>query len=385
LKLSQKPSLPNFSSGPCAKRPGWSPAVLEHALLGRSHRSQEGRERLRAVIERTKSVLRLPPGYEVALVPGSDTGAFELAMWNLLGSRGVDVFAWDVFGRIWLKDALDELKLKDVRTFDADWGELPDLRRADFSRDVIFTWNGTTSGVKIPDADWIAKDRAGLVFADATSAIFAEDIDYSKVDVLTYSWQKVLGGEAAHGMLILSPRAMRRLQDYQPPWPIPKVFRLKSNGAIAADIFQGVTINTPSMLCVEDYLDALSWIESIGGLTQSIARARANASVVYGWLQTSRWAAPLARDPATCSNTSVCLRFSDPDLLRADIEARQRVARAMADLLAAEGVAYDIASYRGVTPGLRLWTGTTIERSDLEALMPWLDWAFDTVTSKVSP
>ncbi len=269
---SDRPANRQFSSGPCSKRPGWTPAALADAYVGRSHRSPEGKARLKAVIEKTKEILSLPPGYEVAIVAGSDTGAFEMAMWNLLGARGVDVFAWEIFGRIWLKDALEHLKLADLRTFEADWGQLPDLSQTDFSRDVIFTWNGTTSGVRVPDANWIPANRQGLTFCDATSAIFAQDIDLSKIDVLSFSWQKVLGGEAAHGMLILSPRAFERLETHQPSWPIPKILRLKGPNGILHDAFEGVTINTPSMLCVEDYADALRWVENIGGQRALIAR-----------------------------------------------------------------------------------------------------------------
>jgi phosphoserine aminotransferase len=377
VKPAAKPKRPQFSSGPCAKRPGWSPDVLRGALLGRSHRSAAGRARLLDAITRTRDLLRLPDGYQVAIVPGSDTGAFEMALWNLIGPRGADVFAWDVFGRIWLKDILDELRLKDVRTFTADWGRLPDLGQADFSRDVIFTWNGTTTGVTVPNADWIDRDRQGLVFVDATSAIFAEPIDLSKIDVLTFSWQKVLGGEAAHGMLVLSPQALERLAAYTPPWPIPKVFRLKADGEILGDVFKGVTINTPSMLCVEDYLDALAWMTSTGGLDGAIARARTNSSIIYRWIEASRWARPLARDPATRSHTSVCLTISDATGLGGNTQAAEAIVGQMAAMLAAEGVAFDIASYRGMPPGLRIWTGATVDADDITALLPWLDWAFE--------
>ena len=382
-KPKTKPALPTFASGPCAKRPGWTPAVLNGALLGRSHRSVEGRAKLKQVIDKTREALHLPDGYEIAIVPGSDTGAFECAMWNLLGPHGVDVFAWEVFGRIWLRDAVDELNLTDVRTFDADWGYLPDLAEADFSRDVLFTWNGTTTGVCVPNADWIPDDRSGLTFCDATSAIFAQDIDIRKIDVLTFSWQKVLGGEAAHGMLILSPRAMYRLESFHPTWPIPKVLRLKSaSGEVLHDVFEGVTINTPSMLCVEDYLDALAWMKSIGGQKAMWARADANAAVVYDWIAKTAWVEPLAVNAKTRSNTSVCIRLNDADQVRRGPDAATAFVKAMTDLLAAEGVAYDITAYRGVTPGLRIWTGATVERQDLADLMPWLDWAFGEVKSR---
>ncbi len=375
-KPKTKPKTPFFSSGPCAKRPGWHPDVLAHALVGRSHRSAEGRERLKLAVTKTRDILRLPPGYEVAIVPGSDTGAFELAMWNLLGARGVDVLAWDVFGRNWLRDATSELKLTDLRTFEAEAGHLPDLGKVDFSRDVLFTWNGTTTGVRVPNADWIADDREGLVFCDATSALFAEEIDLLKIDVLTYSWQKALGGEGAHGMLIVSPRALDRLASYRPPWPVPKLFRLTNNDGILRDVFEGVTLNTPSMLCVEDYLDALQWAESIGGLDATIARARANSSALYGWISRTAWIAPLAVDEATRSHTSVAMRFTEPALMNATEAVRLDVMRGMVGLLEAEGAAFDIAAYRGMPAGLRIWCGTTVETEDIVALLPWLEWAY---------
>ena len=377
-----KPACPNFSSGPCAKRPGWSPEVLIPALTGRSHRSDAGLARLKLAIDKTRDILALPPGYEIAILSGSDTGAFEGALWNMLGARGVDVFAWDAFGRIWLRDALHELKLADLRTFDAPWGHLPDLAQADFTRDVIFTWNGTTSGVRVPDAKWIADNRQGLTFVDATSALFAENIDFSKVDVLSFSWQKGLGGEAAHGMLILSPRAIQRLESYRPAWPVPKLFRMTNADGVLPGLFEGVTINTPSMLCVEDYLDALQWVERTGGQQEAIARSHANAKVIYDWMAHSSWAAPLAVDPATRSNTSVCLRLADAGVLARGNAAALHFTGEMAALLEAEGVAYDIASYRGVTPGLRVWTGATIEARDLERLLPWLDWAFSEIKAR---
>ncbi|MEQ1717366.1 MAG: phosphoserine transaminase [Hyphomicrobium sp.] len=381
-KPAQKPINPRFSSGPCAKRPGWTPQALSGALTGRSHRSAEGRVRLANVIHRTKDMLRLPKGYEVAIVPASDTGAFEMAMWNLLGPRGVDVFAWEIFGRIWLKDAVEQLAIKDLRIFEAGWGHLPDMAKADFSRDVLFTWNGTTTGVAVPNADWISATREGLTFCDATSAVFAQPIDFSKIDVLTYSWQKVLGGEAAHGMLILSPRALSRLETYAPPWPMPKIFRLKDQGKILHDVFEGVTINTPSMLCVEDYADALSWAESLGGLDGLIARAQENAGVIYRFAAGTDWLEPLAADPKTRSNTSVCLRLIDPALVRQSDGAREAFIGDMAALLEHEGVAYDIAAYRGVPPGLRIWTGATVETSDLEILTHWLNWAHREVKAR---
>lgn len=376
LKPKTKPERPFFSSGPCAKRPGWRPNALSNALVGRSHRSADGRARLKLAITRTHELLQLPAGYEVAIVPGSDTGAFEMAMWNLLGQRGVDVLAWDVFGRNWLRDATTELKLADLRTFEAEPGHLPDLGQVDFSRDVLFTWNGTTTGVRVPDANWIASDRDGLVMCDATSALLAEEIDFRKIDVLTYSWQKVLGGEGAHGMLILSPRALQRLETHRPPWPVPKLFRLWNADGILRDVFEGVTLNTPSMLCVEDYLDALAWAIEIGGMDATIARAKANAAMLYDWIGRTDWIAPLAVDPRTRSHTSVTMRFAEPQLATAPDSVRADVMRTMVGLLEAEGAAFDIAAYRGMPAGLRIWCGATVETGDIAALLPWLDWAY---------
>lgn len=373
LRPQLRPARPSFSSGPCAKRPGWTTDVLASALVGRSHRCVEGRARLKRAVDETRALLALPPGYEIAIVPGSDTGAFEMALWNLLGSRGVDVFAWDVFGRIWVEDCAKQLKPSDVRTFTAEPGELPDLRQADFDRDVVFTWNGTTTGVSVPDAMWIATDRRGLTICDATSAVFAATIDLTKIDCLTFSWQKVLGGEAAHGMIVLSPRAIERLRTVHPPWPMPKILRLTNNGVIPDGLFDGVTINTPSMLCVEDYLDALAWARSVGGLAGLQSRAGANADLIYDWLVTSTWARALARDPATRSVTSVCLAFADERLV--DDVGNQRM-RAMTAVLEAEAVAFDIAAYRGMPSGFRIWTGATVDAEDIRRLMPWLDWAF---------
>jgi phosphoserine aminotransferase len=377
-----RPANPNFSCGPCAKRPGWKVDALASALVGRSHRSVEGKARLRLAIDKTKSVLRLPEGFEVAIVPGSDTGAFELAMWNLLGTRGVDALAWESFGKIWLADLVQELKMADARTFEADFGHLPDLSKIDFSRDVLFTANGTTSGVRPPNTDWIPADREGLTFVDATSAIFAQPIDWAKSDVVTYSWQKVLGGEAAHGMLILSPRAVQRLESVTPPWPLPKLFRIKKGGSLDRNIFIGETINTPSMLCVEDYIDALSWAERIGGLPALFARADANARVLYNWIDRSSWVSCLAADPATRSNTSICMQFSDPELVALPLAAQNTFAAKVVALLEAEQVAYDISAYRDAPPGLRIWAGATVETSDLLALTRWLDWAFLTIKAQ---
>lgn len=379
-KPKQTPRNPRFSSGPCAKRPGWTPQALSGAFTGRSHRAKEGKARLADVIARTKDILRLPGGYEAAIVPASDTGAFEMAMWNLLGARGTDIFSWEIFGRIWLKDAMEALRLKDLRTFDADWGRLPDLSLYDKMRDCVFTWNGTTTGVRVPDANWISADREGLTLCDATSAVFAQHIDFSRIDVLTYSWQKVLGGEGAHGMLILSPRAFERLATYDPPWPMPKIFRLKDKGKLLADVFDGVTINTPSMLCVEDYADALRWAEGLGGLDALIARADANAAVIYNWAGGIDWLEPLAADPRTRSNTSVCLRLCDPEVTGA--EACEDFIAQLCKLLEAEGAAFDIAAYRGVPAGLRIWTGATVEAEDLACLTGWLDWAYAEIKSR---
>lgn len=383
IKPSRKPANPRFSCGPCAKRPGWTPQALAGGLAGRSHRSREGKARLADVLQQTAEILRLPDGYKVAIVPASDTGAFEMAMWNLLGQRGTDVFCWEVFGRIWLKDALSALRLENLRTFDADWGHLPDLSQADFSRDVIFTWNGTTSGVRVPDAHWIDGARTGLTLCDATSAVFAQEIDFSKIDVLTYSWQKVLGGEAAHGMLIMSPRAFERLAAYTPPWPLPKIFRLKEKGDVLYDVFDGVTINTPSMLCVEDYADALRWAASIGGLDALIARANKNAAIIYDWAEHSGWLTPLAVDAKTRSNTSVCLRLTDPAIVAQGPTASEAFISRITRLLENEHAAFDIAAYRGVPAGLRIWAGATVEAADLECLTEWLDWARAHVMSEI--
>jgi phosphoserine aminotransferase len=373
---ARRPANPNFSSGPCTKHPGWSTRSLDSALLGRSHRAKDGKARLKRAIEQTRSLLGVPADYLIAIMPGSDTGAFEAALWSMLGARPVDALAWESFGKIWITDIVKELRLADARVMEADFGRLPDLGAVDFSRDVVFTANGTTSGVRVPGYDWVAADRQGLTFVDATSAIFAQPIDWAKVDVLTYSWQKVLGGEAAHGILILSPRAVARVDAYTPPWPLPKLFRLKKGGKLDAAIFEGDTINTPSMLCVEDYLDALAWAESVGGLSGLMARADANAKVLFDWIARTPWVANLAVDPATWSNTSVCLKVTDPDVCALGPEAQAAFAKELAARLEAEGVAKDIGAYRDAPPGLRIWTGATVDRADLEALTPWLDWAF---------
>jgi phosphoserine aminotransferase len=382
-KPSVRPANPRFSSGPCAKRPGWTPAVLGDALLGRSHRSPEGKARLKLALDKTRALLRLPPEYLIGIMPASDTGAFELAMWSLLGARGVDVLVWESFSAGWATDVTKHLKLKDVRVLDAPYGELPDLAKVDFGSDVVFAWNGTTSGVRVPDAEWIPADRSGLTLVDATSAVFAQAIDWAKTDVVTFSWQKVLGGEAAHGMLILSPRAVERLESYVPPWPLPKLFRLTKGGKLDASIFDGQTINTPSMLCVADYLDALGWAENVGGLDGLFARADANARVIFDWIERTPWVANLATDPATRSNTSVCLSIVDPAVIALPAEQQERIAKTMAAMLDKEDVAKDIGSYRDAPPGLRIWTGATVEAADLAALTPWLDWAFAEAVSAV--
>ncbi len=373
---ARRPANPNFSCGPCTKHPGWSTRSLDGALLGRSHRAKDGKARLKRAIELTRSLLAVPDDYLIAIMPGSDTGAFEAALWSMIGARPVDALAWESFGKIWITDIIKQLRIADARVMEADFGRLPDLDAVDFSRDVVFTANGTTSGVRVPGYDWIAADRQGLTFVDATSAIFAQPVDWTKIDVLTYSWQKVLGGEAAHGMLILSPRAVARIDAYTPPWPLPKLFRLKKGGKLDAAIFDGDTINTPSMLCVEDYLDALGWAESVGGLSGLMARADANAKVLFDWIARTPWVANLAVDPATWSNTSVCLKVTDPDISALGREAEAAFAKELAFRLEAEGVARDIGAYRDAPPGLRIWTGATVDRSDLEALTPWLDWAF---------
>ena len=375
----RRPERPFFSSGPCAKRPGWNLNALGDAALGRSHRSPLGKARLKSAIDRTAALLDLPEDYHVGIVPASDTGAFEMAMWSMLGARGVDIVGWESFGKGWVTDVVKQLRLDDPRVFEADYGELPDLASWDPSRDAVFTWNGTTSGVRVPDGDWIPADRQGLTLCDATSAVFAQALPWEKLDVVTYSWQKVLGGEAAHGMLILSPRAVERLESYTPTWPMPKIFRLTKNGKLNAGIFAGSTINTPSMLCVEDYLDALSWAEGLGGLDALHARADRNAAVVAEWVKRTPWIDFLASDPATRSNTSVCLKIVDPAVLALDADEQPKIPKALAAKLDAEGVAHDLGSYRDAPPGLRIWCGATVEAADVEALLPWIEWAWDAV------
>ena len=371
----RRPDNPNFSSGPCAKRPGWSLQALADAPLGRSHRAAGAKARIADVIDLSRRILGLPEGWRLGVVPGSDTGAIEMAMWSLLGARGVDVLAFESFSEAWATDVVKQLKLPDARVLNAPYGQLPDLAAIDPARDVVLAWNGTTSGVRFTDADWIAGDREGLVLCDATSAAFAMELPYDKLDVVTWSWQKVLGGEAAHGMLALSPRAVARLETYKPAWPLPKVFRLTSGGKLAEGIFRGETINTPSMLCVEDALDGLRWAEDIGGLSALIRRSEANLAAIADWVETSPWAAFLAEDPATRSCTSICLRIAAPWFGGLPDEAKAKAAKRLAALLEREGVAYDIAAYRDAPPGLRIWGGATVETADIAALLPWLDWA----------
>jgi phosphoserine aminotransferase len=379
-----RPANPNFSSGPCAKRPGWSLQALEDAALGRSHRAKIGKAKLKRAIDLTREVLEVPADYRIGIVPASDTGAVEMAMWSLLGARPVDMLAWESFGEGWVTDVAKQLKLKDARILKAPYGELPDLSQVDPDHDVVFTWNGTTSGVRVPNADWIAADRKGLAICDATSAAFAQRLDWPKLDVVTFSWQKVLGGEAAHGMLILSPRAVERLESYSPAWPLPKIFRMTKGGKINEGIFQGETINTPSMLCVEDYLDALLWAQSIGGLQVLLDRADRNLAVLADWVAQTSWVDFLARDPASRSNTSVCLSIVDPAVTSRSAEDQAAAAKSLASLLEKEGVAYDIGAYRDAPPGLRIWAGSTVEATDIAALVPWLDWAFRQVKDGLS-
>jgi phosphoserine aminotransferase len=375
-KPAQRPANPNFSSGPCAKRPGWSLDALSDAPLGRSHRAKVGKDKLKQAIDLTREILQVPADYRIGIVPASDTGAVEMALWSLLGERGVDMVAWESFGSGWVTDVIKQLKLSDTRIIEAAYGDLPDLSSVDFDRDVVFTWNGTTSGVRVPDGDFIPADRKGLTICDATSAAFAQRLDFDKLDVVTFSWQKVLGGEGAHGMLILSPRAVERLLTYKPAWPLPKIFRLTSGGKLIEGIFSGETINTPSMLCVEDYLDALTWAKSIGGLDGLVGRADRNFAVLDAFIERTPWIANLSRVPATRSNTSVCLTIVDPDITALGTEAQANFAKSLVAVLEKEGVAYDIGAYRDAPSGLRIWAGATVEAADLEALTLWLEWAF---------
>jgi len=372
----RRPANPNFSSGPCAKRPGWSLEALKGAALGRSHRAKIGKQKLKQAIDLTREVLEVPADYLIGIVPASDTGAVEMALWSLLGERGVDVLAWESFGLGWVTDVVKQLKLPDVRTIKADYGKLPDLSTVDSDRDVIFTWNGTTSGVRVPNADWIKADRKGLTICDATSAAFAQELDFAKLDVVTFSWQKALGGEAAHGMLILSPRAVARLTSYTPAWPLPKIFRMTKGGKLIDGIFVGETINTPSMLCVEDYLDALNWAKSLGGLKALVGRANANFKVLADWAAKTPWIDFYGEDSKARSNTSVTLKVVDPDIAKLDLAGQDAFVRAVASRLDKEGVAHDIAFHRDATPHFRIWAGATIEAADLAVLTEWLEWGY---------
>ena len=382
MKPGKRPENPRFSSGPCAKRPGWQLSALENACLGRSHRSAEGKARLAEVIERSKSLLALPEDYLVGIIGGSDTAAMEMAMWNLLGERGVDVFAWESFSQGWASEIRDQLRLEDTRVFEADYGELPDLSQADPARDVVFTWNGTTSGVRVPDGDWLSGDRKGLSICDATSAVFAMELPWDKLDVATWSWQKVLGGEAQHGIIVLGPRAVERLESHQPARPLPKLFRLTKNGKLISGIFEGSTINTPSLLCVEDALDGLRWVESIGGVTELTARSERNLEAVSAWVDRSEWVDFLAADPTTRSSTSICLKIVDPWFTSRSLEEQTTIEKNIVAMLSEEGAALDVGSYVAAPPGLRIWGGGTVETDDIEALFPWLDWAFEAAREK---
>src|SRR5690349_4142374 len=371
-----RPTIPHFSSGPCAKRPGWSLQALTDAALGRSHRAKLGKGKLKRAIDLTREILQVPGNYRIAIVPASDTGAVEMVLWSMLGARPVTMLAWESFGEGWVTDVTKELKLANVTVLKAPYGELPDLAKVDWSSDVVFTWNGTTSGVRVPNGDWIAADRQGLSICDATSAAFAQRLDWAKLDVATFSWQKALGGEAAHGMLILSPRAVARLESYKPPWPLPKIFRMTKGGKLNEGIFEGETINTPSMLCVEDYLDALNWAKSVGGLKGLIARADANAKVLADWKAKTPWIDFLASDPAIRSNTSVCMKVIDPAITALTADAQVEFAKKLVALVEKEGAGYDFAHYRDAPAGLRIWCGATVEASDVALLTRWIDWAF---------
>jgi phosphoserine aminotransferase len=375
-KPASRPNVPHFSSGPCAKRPGWNPQNLKDAALGRSHRAKIGKAKLKLTIELTREVLEVPATYRIGIVPASDTGAVEMALWSLLGARPVTTIAWESFGEGWVSDVAKELKLKDVTVLRAPYGELPDLAKADPGSDIVFTWNGTTSGVRVANADWIAADRTGLTICDATSAAFAQPLEWDKLDVVTFSWQKALGGEAAHGMLVLSPRAVERLETYKPAWPLPKIFRMTKGGKLNEGIFEGETINTPSMLCVEDYLDALHWAKSVGGLKALISRADANTKVLADWKARTPWIDFLAGDPAIRSNTSVCLKVVDPAITSLTPDAQADFAKKLVALVEKEGAGYDFAHYRDAPAGLRIWCGATVEAKDVALLTQWIDWAF---------
>jgi phosphoserine aminotransferase len=387
-KPAMRPARPEFSSGPCAKRPGWNPQNLQNAVLGRSHRSKLGKARLKEAIDRTREVLEVPEDFLIGIVAGSDTGAVEMALWSMLGPKPVQLLAFESFGKDWVTDVVKQLKVP-AEVLDAPYGELPDLTKVNPDADLVFTWNGTTSGVRVPNADFISADRTGVTICDATSAAFAQDLDWSKLDVVTFSWQKALGGEAAHGVLILSPRAVARLESYTPAWPMPKLFRMTKGGKVNLEIFEGATINTPSMLCVEDAIDALKWAESIGGLAEMRRRADANLGVLADWVAKTSWVEFLAQDPAapsntsTRSNTSVCLKVVDPAVTGLSEAAQADFAKKLASLLEKEGVALDIGGYRDAPPGLRIWCGATVETSDVDALTPWLDWAFATIAAEL--
>jgi phosphoserine aminotransferase len=383
-KPGLRPANPNFSSGPCTKRPGWTSGVLTNALLGRSHRSKEGVERITEVCDMSRRLLNLPSNYHLGLVGGSDTGAIEMALWTMLGARGVDVLAWESFGGQWVTDVIKQMKLPDARTMEAAYGELPDLSCVNFDNDVVFTWNGTTSGVCVPNGDWIADDRAGLTICDATSAVFAMDIPWHKIDVATYSWQKALGGESQHGVLILSPRAVERLETYTPPWPVPKLFRIVNSGKFPAIFDQGGTMNTPSLLAIEDVRDAMTWAESLGGLPAMIARSQSSFFAIDAWVKETNWVDFIAADPAIRSTTSICLKITAPWFAALSDDGQAWAAKAIVALLEDEGVAYDVGAYRLAPPGLRIWGGSTVEPSDIQALLPWLDWAHATIRADVA-
>jgi phosphoserine aminotransferase len=375
-KPGVRPAIPHFSSGPCAKRPGWSLQALKDAVLGRSHRSKPGKAKLKRAIDLTREVLEVPADYRIGIVPASDTGAVELALWSMLGARPVTMLAWESFGEGWINDVEKQLKLNDVTVLKVPYGELPDLSKVNFDHDVVFTWNGTTSGVRVPNGDWIAAGRKGLTICDATSAAFAQNLDFAKLDVVTFSWQKALGGEGAHGMLILSPRAVERLETYKPAWPLPKIFRITKGGKIMEGVFAGETLNTPSMLCVEDYIDTLQWAKSIGGLNALRGRANANAKAVLDWVAKTPWIENLSSNAAAASNTSVCLKLVDPAVKSQPAEAQIAFVKQMESLLDKEGVAFDVANHRDAPASLRIWCGCTVETSDVATLLPWLDWAF---------
>ena len=384
-KPAMKPARPEFSSGPCAKRPGWKPENLQGAVLGRSHRSKLGKARLKEAIDRTREVLQVPADYLIGIVPASDTGAVEMSMWSMLGARPVQMLAFESFGKDWVTDVVKQLKLKDTEVLDAPYGRLPDLSKVRKDADLVFTWNGTTSGVRVPNADFISDDREGIVICDATSAAFAQELDFAKLDVVTFSWQKAMGGEGAHGMLILSPRAVARLESYTPAWPLPKIFRMTKNGKVTLDLFEGATINTPSMLALEDYIDALKWAAQIGGLTELKRRANANLAVLEAWVEQTEWVDFLPETKDIRSNTSVCLKVVDPRVTGLSSEAQADFAKKLASVLEKEGAALDVGGYRDAPPGLRIWCGATVETSDVDALTPWLDWAFQTVAAELQP